>query len=286
MPGIQFPFESTSTRKRSTGVLIFLFWTLVAAIFTTKSNLYYTFNGVPTSWLHLSIHHLASAWTWVLLTPMLFGLYNYIREHRSKILSQIIILFSFLPIIGFSHRALALILDISFRKYVFEVEGSVLQNLGDNDSIFISGIFDSTLTAFLIIGVFFMIEVLKKIKENTNSEDHKDNLRGKLMVKQNGQYIFLNPLKVMAITAEGNYVKLHLEGKKSILVRQTMTKFLDKLNVDKFLRVNRSFIANVDHVQSLQHKFNGEYILKLTDGIETTTSKRFGDSWKRLLNHK
>ena len=185
------------------------------------------------------------------------------------------------PLIGVFHQVSALLLDISFRKYMDYIQVSVWENLRAMDSILVSGIFDSTLITLLMIGFFFGMEVYRRRKNQTITKPESN----RLMVKQNGQFTFIRPSTLIAVTAEGNYVKLSLSERKMLLVRETMTRFFEKLNQDQFLRINRSTIANVNHVKSLHHKFNGEYVLKLSDGTEAITSKRFGDSWKSLLKH-
>ncbi len=278
------PTNYTGTQKRWTFLAgSFFFWTLIAAIFTTKTNLYYTLNGVSTSWLHLSIHHLAFAWTWVIFTPLMYQFYKKVLQPRGNIVKTGLILAVVTPFAGIVHSVGSLALDAGFRKYMGYIDGSIWVNLKKMDSIVVSGVFDSALVFLLIIGFFFGMEALRSRRDNRKQEAAQAKCEDRIMVKNNGQYVFVEPSRLMAITAEGNYVKLHMTGEKPLMVRETMTTFMARLNELNFVRVNRSFIANLGFVKSLHHKFNGEYTLVLNDGMETTTSKRYGDSWKTLL---
>jgi len=47
------------------------------------------------------------------------------------------------------------------------------------------------------------------------------------------------------------------------------------LNPEKFLRIHRSTLVNLDRVRELQPIFHGDYLVKLTDGTELTLSRNY-----------
>src|SRR5678815_411290 len=64
------------------------------------------------------------------------------------------------------------------------------------------------------------------------------------------------------IEADGNYAKLHI-GPKSHLLREKMHDLEKQLDPDKFVRIHRSIIVNLNRIKELQPHFNGDYIVVL-----------------------
>jgi two-component system, LytTR family, response regulator len=84
------------------------------------------------------------------------------------------------------------------------------------------------------------------------------------------------------VDAQGNYVRLHAGGRMHF-VRDTMKAFVEKLPPDRFLRVHRSIIVNIDHVRRLEPHGHGEYVITLRDGAKVTSSRAYGEGLHALL---
>lgn len=68
-------------------------------------------------------------------------------------------------------------------------------------------------------------------------------------------------------------MSLHV-GNAAHLVRETMNDLTAKLNPDKFLRIHRSTIVNVERVKEIQSFFGGEHIVTLNDGKKLKMSRQ------------
>lgn len=101
----------------------------------------------------------------------------------------------------------------------------------------------------------------------------------RLVVKSVGRVFFLRTDEVNWIEAAGNYAKLHV-GRESHLIRETMNGLEAKLNPDKFLRIHRSTLVNIDCIKELHPLFSGDYTVMLKNGVELTLSRNYRD---RLL---
>jgi two-component system LytT family response regulator len=101
----------------------------------------------------------------------------------------------------------------------------------------------------------------------------------RLVIKSVGRVFFLKTKEIDWIEAAGNYVKLHV-GRESHMLRETMNGLESKLDPDKFLRIHRSTLVNIDRIKELHPLFSGDYTVMLQNGAELTLSRSYRD---RLL---
>lgn len=101
----------------------------------------------------------------------------------------------------------------------------------------------------------------------------------RLVIKSVGRVFFLKTKEIDWIEAAGNYVKLHV-GRDSHMLRETMNGLESKLDPDKFLRIHRSTLVNIDRIKELHPLFSGDYTVMLQNGAELTLSRSYRD---RLL---
>jgi len=73
----------------------------------------------------------------------------------------------------------------------------------------------------------------------------------RLIVKSGDRVTFIKTESIDWIESEGDYVRLHV-GKQSHLLRQSISNLAYQLNPEKFLRIRRSIIVNVDRITELQ----------------------------------
>jgi two-component system LytT family response regulator len=56
-----------------------------------------------------------------------------------------------------------------------------------------------------------------------------------------------------------------------------------RLPSDKFLRISRSAIVNIERIKELQPMFHGEYVVFLRNGTRLTLSRTYRDKVQQLL---
>jgi two-component system, LytTR family, response regulator len=103
----------------------------------------------------------------------------------------------------------------------------------------------------------------------------------RLAVKTGGKVIFVKVGDIDYIESAHNYVELHVE-KQSHLLRETLNAIEARLPADKFVRISRSVIVNIERVKELQPLFYGEYTVTLHNGVRLTLSRRFRDKLQQL----
>jgi two-component system LytT family response regulator len=104
----------------------------------------------------------------------------------------------------------------------------------------------------------------------------------RLVIKAGGRITFLNTCEIDWIEADDKYVHLHT-SKANPMVRQTLTAMEAQLDPQKFRRVHRSAIVNVERIKELQPLFSGEHSILLDDGTKLTLSRNYKDKLFELL---
>lgn len=94
----------------------------------------------------------------------------------------------------------------------------------------------------------------------------------RLVVRAAGRITFLRTDEIDWIEAQGNYVCLHV-GKDTHLLRETMSALEARLDPQRFVRIHRSTIANIERVKELQPTFHGDFSVLLRDGTRLTLSR-------------
>jgi two-component system LytT family response regulator len=101
----------------------------------------------------------------------------------------------------------------------------------------------------------------------------------RFVVKTRGRVLLIKIDDVDSLEASGNYVELR-SGKQSYLVRETLNDVERKLDPQRFARVHRSTIVNVDRIQELQPWSHGDFIVVLKDGAKLRLSRRYRQNLK------
>jgi two-component system LytT family response regulator len=113
-------------------------------------------------------------------------------------------------------------------------------------------------------------------------EDIKTKYIKRLTIKLTGRTILLPVDEIDWIETHGNYLKVHV-GRESHLIRATMQSLETKLNPEKFVRVHRSVIVNVEKIKEIYPRSNGDQDLVLQDGRQLMLSRNYRERFFALL---
>lgn len=112
-----------------------------------------------------------------------------------------------------------------------------------------------------------------------SASEHTD----QLVLKADGALHFIKPSDVIWIEAQGDFVKVQT-GAKTQLVRETLQNLELKLDASKFLRIHRSFLVNLDHVNRVETALYGDYSVYMSDGSKLRLSRNYRAKLKALIN--
>jgi DNA-binding LytR/AlgR family response regulator len=100
-------------------------------------------------------------------------------------------------------------------------------------------------------------QAVSRAKEYYEFQHQKSNDPEKeksIFIRADYSLIKVSLLEILYIEGLGDYLKIHLPGKKPVVVRMTMKSMLDKLPEKDFIRVHRSFIIPFSRVEHIRNK--------------------------------
>lgn len=94
----------------------------------------------------------------------------------------------------------------------------------------------------------------------------------RLMIKSSGRVSFVKTDEIDWIEAADYYVRVHAGGKRHLL-RESLSSLETRLDSERFVRVHRSAIVNLDRASEIRPLFKGSYLLILQDGTRLKLSR-------------
>ncbi|MEM1181085.1 MAG: LytTR family DNA-binding domain-containing protein [Acidobacteriota bacterium] len=105
----------------------------------------------------------------------------------------------------------------------------------------------------------------------------------RLAIPQGRGKITVHLADVVAIQAESNYARFHLQSGGRHLARVSLAQLERRLEPSRFVRVHRSWIVNVDLLERQESAGHGDLRLPMRGGLEVSLSRRYRDRLEKLL---
>jgi two-component system LytT family response regulator len=106
--------------------------------------------------------------------------------------------------------------------------------------------------------------------------------RDRLVVRTPERAFFIRVETIDWVEAAGKFVHLHI-GRTVHALRESMGDLEQDLDPERFLRIGRSAIVNIERIQEVQPWFQGDYVLILTDGTRLTSTRGYRGNMRKLL---
>jgi two-component system LytT family response regulator len=106
----------------------------------------------------------------------------------------------------------------------------------------------------------------------------------RLAIRSGERTVFLPIDDVAWIEAAQNYVRVHA-GQATHLVHVPMNTLEASLNPERFIRIHRSHIVNLQHIKQLWTLAHGQFLLELASGERLQTGRTYGDKIRTLLSN-
>ncbi len=104
----------------------------------------------------------------------------------------------------------------------------------------------------------------------------------RLPVSRQGVVRFVEVDAIDWIEADGKHAILHT-GRETHVVTETLAAVEARLEPDRFLRIHRSIVVNVDRIREVQPWFQGGFVLILQDGTRLTSGPTYRRRLLRLI---
>jgi len=108
----------------------------------------------------------------------------------------------------------------------------------------------------------------KSSEIQANLEEISKNRETKFAVRSGAKFIICDPMKISAILARDHYAAILMEGRE-FLADDPLDVFESRLNKEKFIRIHRSAIINLDFLHELEREGDRKYLAILSDSQKT-----------------
>ena len=127
-------------------------------------------------------------------------------------------------------------------------------------------------------------KLLTEIRQS-RTDDSAPSFADRLAVKVDGAVIFVRTEEIEWIESAQNYVTLHCQ-KQTPMLRGSVKGLAEKLDPDKFVRVHRSTIVNIDSIRESTPWFHGDQRIMLHSGEKLILSRKRRDVLNRFFDGK
>ncbi|MBZ0199633.1 MAG: response regulator [Ignavibacteriaceae bacterium] len=132
-------------------------------------------------------------------------------------------------------------------------------------------------------------DTVKKLLEKNRKEEVRQSelpiLRedDQVFVKDGERCWFVKLTTVKLFESEGNYVRLHFDDHKPLILR-TLNYLDERLDDKTFFRANRKHIINLKWIENIEPWLNGGLLVKLKGGFKIEVSRRQAIKFKDMLS--
>lgn len=125
-------------------------------------------------------------------------------------------------------------------------------------------------------------EIDKRMQAMLEMYERKQSARPHIVVREQDRYLLVSTADIQAIEATGNYVCLHCERTNHVL-RSSLSAIEIKLDPQRFVRIHRSWIVNLDHVREAQPWAKGTWILQTHSKLKIPVGHQYRDVMKNIF---
>ena len=115
---------------------------------------------------------------------------------------------------------------------------------------------------------------LNRAKEKLSHYLPRPRVAERLVIKNQGQVLFVDVADIDWIEAAGYYACLHV-GAHTHILRRPLAELEQELGDERFIRVHRSIVVNLERIRGLELHSSGEYEIVLKSKVRLRMSRRY-----------
>ncbi|MGK0489935.1 LytR/AlgR family response regulator transcription factor [Sphingomonas echinoides] len=126
-------------------------------------------------------------------------------------------------------------------------------------------------------------QALERVQDRKGAPSlSKTRFRSEFWVRDGGDMVRIDADRIDYISAEGDYMRLHLGG-RSYLLHSTLSKLERDLDAAAFLRVHRSALVAKRSIEAVARDRSGKWIVRLRGGGEVGIGESYLASVRALV---
>ena len=255
----------------------FGFWTLLGLVASAQLHLAnQRFAAHPSSWWQALAGGLSAWYLWGLLSLIVAWLGRRFRVDRANFGRHFFIHLG----ASLDLALLQLVVAVGVQDLLHAAAGepfAFAQKLVDNFTLFYHW---NVLIYWAILAVVHARDYHRDLEERRAALAGLERriaarpVTERLLVESEGRSFFVRTSEVDWIEAAKNYVRLHA-GDRMHTVRMTLVALEARLDPERFRRISRSALVNLDRVREVQPWFHGDAIVILDGGARVGLSRRY-----------
>jgi DNA-binding LytR/AlgR family response regulator len=105
----------------------------------------------------------------------------------------------------------------------------------------------------ILAGIEMAMSNFGKEKARKENQENSDDfvLKDSLFIRTNGMLVKLKLQDIIYLEADANYTQVHTKDKKFV-IRSTLKELEGKLDTNRFVRVHKSFLINLEEIEGIQ----------------------------------
>ncbi len=263
--------RASSLKVGKIGICIALFiFVLILAIFQD-----YIYSRVHSTGFYIS-ESLTYNMFWAFFIPLGFVVYKLLKLFNpNNSIARIV----YLLIIGALFSVLHIFIFTCFFIFISNVFFTPPHRFS---AIFKSALSNQLYIAFILytIGPFIYVNYIRKNKPKSKSPQL---FSDKISLKIGSTIKSIQVDSIHLITTDRPYTIVHTSSEK-FLQDKSLKDFEKELDPTHFYRVHRSAIVNKAFISEMISRKNGDYDVKLSNGLSIRFSRHFRENWKSLLH--
>ena len=124
-------------------------------------------------------------------------------------------------------------------------------------------------------------DLASKLDRLLSTLDDRSDYTDQFVVRTGLKHVIVRVKELDVVTSEKNYLNLHTRN-KTYLLRETMTRMEEQLDPKDFVRIHRSSIVRISLIRELESVVEGEYIVRLSNGMKLNSSRTYRDRLQRV----
>ena len=121
--------------------------------------------------------------------------------------------------------------------------------------------------------------------KNRPSIEKNPEVNSKIAIKDSDTTVLIETDDIDWIDAAGDYMCVHVKGVTHVM-RSTLKALTARLDPNKFKRIHRSTVVNLDRIAQITAQDKGEFILDLSCDEKLKVSRNYRDSIKAFISDK